>query len=241
LGGAQTCGIMPPGVPASGRHSSAVEQLFRKQQVLGSNPSVGSIPIFLNQSGSWWYLYDMVGAMEIQAGELVRAAALGDEAAFTELVARHHQDLLRVAYVICRDRALAEDSAQAAWAIAWRRMGDVTDPTRIRGWLVTVAANEARRTMRSRRPSIHEISVGDTELEGVPDLRSDPLAEGIANADLRRVLASLDATDRALIALRYVAELRSDEIGRALGMSSSGARGRLSRLLIRLRGELDDG
>src|SRR4051794_32888837 len=25
-----------------GRHSSAVEQLFRKQQVLGSNPSVGS-------------------------------------------------------------------------------------------------------------------------------------------------------------------------------------------------------
>jgi hypothetical protein len=30
----------------SGRHSSAVEQLFRKQQVLGSNPSVGSTPPF---------------------------------------------------------------------------------------------------------------------------------------------------------------------------------------------------
>ena len=29
----------------SGRHSSAVEQLFRKQQVLGSNPSVGSIDL----------------------------------------------------------------------------------------------------------------------------------------------------------------------------------------------------
>jgi RNA polymerase sigma-70 factor (ECF subfamily) len=183
----------------------------------------------------------MVGAMEIQARELVRAAALGDEAAFTELVARHHHDLLRVAYVICRDRALAEDSAQAAWAIAWRRMGDVKDPTHVRGWLVAVAANEARRTMRSRRPTIREISVGDIELAGVPDLGSDPLAAGIANADLRRVLASLDPTDRALIALRYVAELSSDEIGRALGMSSSGARGRLSRLLLRLRGELDDG
>ena len=59
--------------------------------------------------------------------------------------------------------------------------------------------------------------------------------------NLRRVLASLDPTDRALIALRYVAELRSDEIGRALGISSSGARGRLSRLLLRLRGELSDG
>ena len=185
-------------------------------------------------------LYSMVGAMEIQAGELVRAAASGDEAAFTELVARHHRDLLRVAYVICRDSALAEDSAQAAWAIAWRRLGDVKDPTHIHRWLVAVAANEARRTMRSRRRNVHEISVADVELEGVPDLRSDPLAAGIANADLRRVLATLDPTDRALIALRYVAELSSDEIGRALGMSSSGARGRLSRVLLRLRGELDD-
>ena len=113
-------------------------------------PEVGCL---LNQSGFGRYLYGMVGTMAIQVGELVQAAATGDEAAFTELVSRHHRDLLRVAYVICRDAALAEDSAQAAWAIAWRRMGDVKDPTQIRGWLVAVAANEARRTMRSRRPS----------------------------------------------------------------------------------------
>lgn len=178
--------------------------------------------------------------MAIHSAEIVRAAAMGDEAAFTELVARHHRDLLQVAYVICRDQALAEDSAQAAWAIAWRRIGDVRDPNLVRSWLVAVTANEARRVMRSRHSSIHEISVADIELRGVPDLRSDPLADGIASADLRRVLASLDPTDRALIALRYVAELSSDEIGRALGMSSSGARGRLSRLLLRLRGELRD-
>lgn len=178
--------------------------------------------------------------MAIRGSELVQAAARGDEAAFTELVARHHRDLLRVAYVICRDAALAEDSAQAAWAIAWRRIGDVKDPDLIRGWLVAVAANEARRIMRSRHPHIRELSVADIEMEGVPDLRSDPLADGIAKVDLRRVLASLDPTDRALIALRYIAELSSDEIGRALGMSPSGARGRVSRVLLRLRGELRD-
>jgi RNA polymerase sigma-70 factor (ECF subfamily) len=182
----------------------------------------------------------MVGTMAVQVADLVQAAATGDEGAFTELVSRHHQDLLRVAYVICRDPALAEDAAQAAWAIAWRRMGDVKEPTHIRGWLVAVTANEARRTMRSRRPIIHEISVSASELEQVPGLGSDPLDTSIASSDLRRVLASLDPTDRALIALRYVAELSSDEIGRALGMSSSGARGRLSRLLLRLRGELAD-
>ena len=178
--------------------------------------------------------------MAVQVAQLVQAAATGDEAAFTELVSRHHQDLLRVAYVICRDRALAEDAAQAAWAIAWRRMSDVKDPTRIRSWLVAVAANEARRTMRSRRPTIHEISVDDIALDRLPGVRSDALETSIASSDLHRVLASLDPTDRALIALRYVAELSSDEIGHALGMSPSGARGRLSRLLVRLRGELGD-
>jgi RNA polymerase sigma-70 factor (ECF subfamily) len=147
---------------------------------------------------------------------------------------------LRVAFVICRDAALAEDAAQATWAIAWRRIGDVKDPEHIRNWLVAVTANEARRIIRSRHPRIRELSVADVELEGLPDLRPDPLAAGIAVADLRRVLAALDPTDRALIALRYVAELRSDEIGRALGMSPSGARGRLSRVLLRLRGDLGD-
>ena len=203
-------------------------------------PTAREVGRLLNQSVFAPYLYGMVDTMAIQNAEVVRAAALGDEAAFTELVARHHRDLLRVAYVICRDSSLAEDSAQAAWAIAWRRIGDVRDPNQVRSWLVAVAANEARRIMRSRRQRVREISVADIELEGVPDLRSDPLADGITNADLRRVLASLDPTDRALIALRYVAEFSSDEIGRALGMSSSGARGRLSRLLVRLRGDLRD-
>lgn len=178
--------------------------------------------------------------MAVQVAELVEAAATGDEAAFTELVARHHQDMLRVAYVICRDPALAEDAAQSAWAIAWRRMGEVRDPDRIRGWLVAVTANEARRTMRTRRPMIQEISVSDSDLDRRRSLGFDPTDASIANSDLRRVLSVLDPTDRALLALRYVAELGSDEIGQALGISASGARGRLSRLLHRLRGELGD-
>ena len=194
----------------------------------------------MNQSEPGSYPYGMVDAMAIQGGELVRAAAMGDETAFTELVARHHRDLLRVAYVICRDSSLAEDSAQAAWAIAWRRLGDVRDPARF-----AAGSSPSPRTRRAgscdpAARTSREISVADIELEGVPDLRSDPMADRIASADLRRVLASLDPTDRALIALRYVAELSSDEIGRALGMSSSGARGRLSRLLVRLRGDLRD-
>ena len=150
--------------------------------------------------------------MTVQVAELVHAAATGDEAAFTELVSRHHQDMLRVAYVICRDPALAEDAAQAAWAIAWRRMGDVKDPAQIRGWLVAVAANEARRTMRSRRPSVREISVGNIELEAVPDHRADPLADThreLGSAPGPRVPRS-DRPGPDRPALRGRAQLRRD-------------------------------
>lgn len=45
----------------------------------------------------------------------VERAAAGDEVAFSRIVAAHHLDLVRVAFVICRDDRLAEDAARAAW------------------------------------------------------------------------------------------------------------------------------
>jgi hypothetical protein len=50
-----------------------------------------------SESASGQYLNGMVGTVAAQVGELVQAAATGDEPAFTELVSRHHQDMLRVA------------------------------------------------------------------------------------------------------------------------------------------------
>ena len=93
--------------------------------------------------------------MTLQAGfatSVVERAAQGDETAFARLVAAYHGDMLRVAYVTCGDAELAQDAVQAAWTIAWRKLGSVRDPARVRGWLVAVAANEARRQVRRRHP-----------------------------------------------------------------------------------------
>jgi len=56
--------------------------------------------------------------------------------------------------------------------------------------------------------------------------------------DLDRVLRGLKAEDRSLLAMRYAAGLDSAEIARQLGMSASGVRSRLARLLQRLREDL---
>lgn len=162
-------------------------------------------------------------------------AADGDEVAFARLVAQHHGDMVRLAYVVTGDPALAQDAVQAAWIQAWRNLRTVRDPERVRPWLASIAANEARQIVRRRRRQ----PVVEIDPLARAAQRSDP-AVGIARIDLVRALAHLSPEDRSLLALRYVAGLDARELGAMTGRTAGGTRARLSRLTARLRRELDD-
>lgn len=165
----------------------------------------------------------------------VALAAAGDEAAFARVIQAHHDDMTRVCFVICGDPDIADEAVQAAWPIVWRKLHSLRDPGRLRPWLVSIAANEARQLVRRRqRRTVVELSVGDPATSGV-----DP-AGHIGDIDLTNALNKLGPDDRALLALRYVAGFDSTELARATGRSASGTRARLARLLDRLRTELSD-
>lgn len=169
----------------------------------------------------------------ITAESLVQRAATGDEVAFARLVAEHHPAMARVAYVICGDADVTRDAVQAAWAIAWRRLADVRDPSRVRAWLVAIAANETRQAIRrERRATVLDLSAVVDQPAG-----DDP-ADRVAAVDLARALRGLKSEDRALLALRFVAGLDSTEIAEQLGGTASGIRTRLARLMERLRADL---
>ena len=72
-----------------------------------------------------------------------------------------------------------------------------------------------------------------------PSPDADP-AGGIDHLDLANALGRLRPEDRALIAMRYAADLDSSELAPVLGISASGVRTRLSRAVDRLRKELGD-
>jgi RNA polymerase sigma factor (sigma-70 family) len=165
----------------------------------------------------------------------VELALAGDETAFARIVDSYHRDLVRVAWVVAGDEQLAEDAAQAAWSIAWRKLGSLRDPERLRPWLVSIAANEARKLAQSR----HRRAVAEIRVRPPDDADGDPSTE-IDHLDLFNALGHLKAEDRRLLALRYVAGLDSPEIATLVGMSPSGVRGHLSRLVGRLRKELRD-
>jgi RNA polymerase sigma-70 factor, ECF subfamily len=94
-------------------------------------------------------------------GSIIERPIAGDEVAFARIIADHHEDMVRIAYLVTGSLDLAEEAVQAAWAIAWRRLGSLRDPTRLRAWLMSVAANEARQMTRSsRRRTVRELAVG---------------------------------------------------------------------------------
>jgi RNA polymerase sigma-70 factor (ECF subfamily) len=158
----------------------------------------------------------------------VQVAGDTDRDGFTELVRRHHGDVVRVCKVILGDANLAEDAAQATWIKAWRKLHQLRDRNKVRQWLMAVAANEARQFARRRRP---EWSLTVESPAAGPDPRS---------ADLAAALARLSPEERRLLALRYVGQLTSEEIGTAVGTSAAAVRHRLMRLLGRLRSELGE-
>lgn len=175
----------------------------------------------------------------VTASWIVEAAAAGDAIAFARLVAAYHADMIRVAFVVTGgDQDLADDAVQLAWAIAWRKLGSLRDAGRVRPWLVSVAANEARQLCRHRR-MLHQIPMsfaGEAMAEPVapgPDERADVL-------DLESALRLLSPNERVLLALRYEAGLDSTAIGSLLGRPAATVRWRLARLVARLRKEMCD-
>jgi RNA polymerase sigma factor (sigma-70 family) len=164
----------------------------------------------------------------------VRGAATGDEVAFARLIDEYHEHMVRAAYVVVGDVQLAHEAAQDSWVIAWQRLASLRDPEKIRPWLVAICANEARRlARRSKRRRVIEIALEAPEPDPVGP------AAVIDVLDLERALTRLKPEERGLLAMRYVVGLDSHDIARAVGLSPSGVRSRLSRLVERLRRDLD--
>jgi RNA polymerase sigma-70 factor (ECF subfamily) len=165
------------------------------------------------------------------APSLLARVAAGDRGAFTQLVEEHDADMSRLCFVICGDAELARDATQNAWHRLWRRPPRLREESKLRSWLLSVAANEARQMIRRRRRG--------SELEARSASGSPEPPDPVARLDLAASLARLTSDERELLALRYLLGLSSAEIAEHLRLTPEGARSRLHRLIGRLRLEMD--
>jgi RNA polymerase sigma-70 factor (sigma-E family) len=142
-------------------------------------------------------------------------------------VAEQGVGLTRFAYLLCGDRALAEDLVQDTYLALYRRFGEI----------LTVAAPVAyaRRAVvnaqisRSRARAAHEIVSAE-----MPDTAADPQDEDDQDA-MWRLLGTLPARQRAVLVLRFYADLSEAEIAAALGCRPGTVRSLATRAFAALR------
>jgi RNA polymerase sigma-70 factor (ECF subfamily) len=168
--------------------------------------------------------------------ELVLRAQRADTRAFEQLVEPHREIMFRVAYLIVRNAADAEDAAQDALVKAWRALGRFRRDAPLRPWLLAIAANEARNRRRSagRREQLTLRATASSS--GGAALSPEELA---VVADERRRL--LDAVEelpdeqRLVLECRYLLSLSEEETAAALGIRRGTVKSRTARGLERLR------
>ncbi len=162
--------------------------------------------------------------------------------------AEHYDEVVRTLGLAVGDRSRAEDAAQEAFAQAFRKWAAVSRMERPVGWVIVVGMNQMKRwlTRVDRRERHHRESVAGLatvgaagrvgRLDELPDL-----AERIATAEtLREALDRLPARQRATVVLRYLCDLSTDEVARALSCSPGTVKSALSAGLTNLRITLDD-
>jgi RNA polymerase sigma factor (sigma-70 family) len=98
-----------------------------------------------------------------------------------------------------------------------------------------LALNEAKKLLKkkNRRLSV-EVKTDTSRIAGGVDPST-----GIDSLDMLAAVDRLDPEERALLGMRYVAGFDATELATALGLSPSGTRSRIERLLGRLRKELE--
>lgn len=163
---------------------------------------------------------------------LVRAAREGDIAAFAALVEDYRPRLRAVAARVLADGSEAEDVVQETLLRAYLGLTQLREPTRFGAWLVGIALNVARMTLRRRAAFEHAIVRVSAEPAPEPD--NDDFAL------VRDAVELLPAAERDAVVLHYVEGFSCDEIAALLGQSPGAVRVRLHRARARLRDGLHD-
>ena len=158
-----------------------------------------------------------------------------DEERLTRLMDAHGSAILRICYLYLKDHALAQDAAQTTFVKAWQALSTLREGSTEKAWLVRIAVNTCKDTLRSswlrridRRKPIEELPLY------LHDGREDSLA-------LTQAVSSLPAKLKDIVLLYYYQDMNLRACAQALGISAATATRRLQQAQKKLRNELERG
>lgn len=164
---------------------------------------------------------------------LVRAAQAGDEASIAVLVSSAYPHVRRFAFSLCATSQDAEDAAQDAMIVLFRKVGTLRATAALASWMFRIVRNECLRRGRAL------IRGGEPFTDAaVPSAEDDVLGR----LEIERVaaaVASLPDDQRRVLILRDVRGLPGRTVAQSLGLSTAAMKSRLHRARAALREHLD--
>jgi len=172
-------------------------------------------------------------------GEILSRARQGDQAAFSDLVRLHQDEVYTLALRLVADRELAADISQEAFVRAWRALPNFRGDAKFSTWMhritVNVAWTQSRKQHRHRADPIDESFV-----EPVAETISPERAAESADIQgrLRDALNDLPESARTVVVLKDIYGWAHKEIAEHLDISVTAAKVRLHRGRKQLRDSL---
>jgi RNA polymerase sigma factor (sigma-70 family) len=162
---------------------------------------------------------------------VVVAAQRGDERAIALLVSGSHAHVRRFARTLCSTPEDAEDAAQEALVVLYRKIGTLRVAAALASWLFQIVRRECMRRMR--------LSVRVHAADAAVEQSAEDAA--LARLEMKRIVASISALppdQRAVVVLRDVHGLSGGATADALGLSRAAMKSRLHRGREALRMQL---
>jgi RNA polymerase sigma-70 factor (sigma-E family) len=160
---------------------------------------------------------------------------LDADQAVARLYATHQQPLMRLATLLVRDAATAEDVVQDAFVAmrgAWQRLGDAEKAL---AYLRQAVVNRSRSVLRNRTVTGKNMPQAPSDIPGGEHGALDLLGSPVARAALR----GLPERQREAIVLRYYTDLDEDQIAAAMRISRGAVKSHTARGLSALRAALE--
>jgi len=164
---------------------------------------------------------------------LIKAAQDGDVTSLTTVVMESQPHVRKFAISLCASPQDAEDAAQEALIILYRKIGTLRATGALASWMFRIVRNECLRQVRLL------VSRSD-EAPADPEASAEPSAEDavLHRLELERIAAAVSALpreQRQVLIMRDVQGLPGRTVAHSLGLSNAAMKSRLHRARAALR------
>ena len=164
--------------------------------------------------------------------ELVAASLAGDRAAFGRIVERYQRLLCSLAYSATGQLSQSEDLAQEAFVDAWRQLGALREPEKLRSWLCGILRHKVGRLRRAdgKEPVRQAESLEDAgELVSPEAPVADVAIQQEEQAILWSALERVPELYREPLVLYYREHRSVEHVAVALDLTEDAVKQRLAR------------